>query len=151
MMTETLSSLFQKSHGAAIEIDGRFVRQIFQEKIGCTRKRFLVRRIGSAAYPIQGLRIKAVKGSVEINGESHSEVVLWADTSPVSVEIAVTSKSGCDLKAWNVWKIEDAVQAWVGNSGILVSKLGAVITLECSDGTGEINFTDLIMQIEEFD
>jgi hypothetical protein len=148
-MVETLSSLFQRSQGAAVEIDGRLVQPIFQDKIAGTEARFLIRRIKSMNSPVQGLRLKAVKGRIKVNGQSHSEVILWADTSPASVEISVSSKSGCVLKAWNVWRVGDIAQAWVGNSGIHSKKVGRVVVLACSDGVGEVDFTDLVVEIEE--
>jgi hypothetical protein len=150
-MIETLSSRLQQSEGAPIEIDGRLVLAILQEKITQDRKSLLVRRVSSTKSPVQGLRIKAVKGKIVIDGHSYPDIVLWADTSPASVEITIASKSGCDLKMWNVWRVGDVMHAWLGNAGIHLSKVGKVLTLECSDGVGEANFTDLVVQIEERD
>jgi hypothetical protein len=150
-MTETLSFRFQQTKGAPIEIDGRLVQPMLQEKVTRPRRDLLVRRVSSTEIPVQGLRIKADKGTIEMNGQSHPDIVLWADTSPASVEIAIASKSGCELKMWNVWRVGDVMHAWLGNAGIHLSKVGKVLTLECSDGVGVVNFTDLVVQIEERD
>lgn len=150
-MSETLSCLFQKSHGAAIEIDGLLVWPICQQKIAQPMKKFLVRRLGSTHSPVQGVRIKAAKGTILVDGHSHPDIILWADTSPAAVEIVVRSKIGCELNAWNVWRSGDRVDAWTGNAGMLIHKADGVVTLECSDGKGEIDFTDLVVQIAACD
>lgn len=150
-MSETLSSLFQKSRGLPIEMNGRLVQPIFQTRIEGKRQDFLIRRLNATNSPVPGLRIKAVKGEIEVNGQRYPEVILWADTSPESVVISVFSRAGCELKAWNVWRSDDVVQAWVGNAGLLLSKIGKVIKLECSDGVGEADFSNLVIQIEQCD
>lgn len=147
-MSETLSSLFQKSKGAPIEMNGHSVQPIFQISIKDKRQDFLIRRLKATKSPIPGLRIKAVKGEIEVNGQRHPEMILWADTSPESVAVSVLSKSGCELKIWNVWRVDNIAQAWVGNAGLLISKTGKVITLECSDGVGEVDFSSLVIQLE---
>jgi hypothetical protein len=81
---------FQRSQGAPVVIDGRLVQPIFQDKIVGTKSRFVIRRVKSTNSPVQGLRLKAVKGRIQVNGQSHSEVILWADTSPASVKISVS-------------------------------------------------------------
>lgn len=150
-MVETLSSLFQKSKGAPIEIDGRLAQPIYQTSIEAKRKEFLIRRLKATGSPVQGLRMKVVNGEIEVNGQRHPEIILWSDTSPEAVVISILSKTGCELKAWNVWQAGDIVQAWVGNSGLLINKIGKVVTLECSDGVGEIDFSNLVVQIEQCD
>lgn len=147
-MNETLSSRFQKNNGAAIEVDGRAVRPLIEIEVVEDEKSFLVRRKVAKAWPIQGIRIKAKKGEIEVNGQLHSEIILWADTSPDSVEITVRSKSGCQLKIWNVWRMDEIVQAWVGNSGVATSESGGEMLLECSDGTGEVDFSSIVVGFE---
>ncbi len=102
----------------------------------------------SKETPISGLRLKATKGKIEVNGQQHSEIVLWADTSPEDVLITTSCKSDCELKAWNVWRIDDLTQAWVGNAGLVVDEHDHSITLRCSDGVGDVDFDDFVVQIE---
>ncbi len=147
-MDQILSLLFQQSKGAPVESKGQLVHPIFKARVKSGQKRFLIRRIHATSSPVPGLRIKAVKGQIEVNGQRHPEVILWADTSPETVPLSVISKFGCELKAWNVWRADDLVQAWVGNAGLVISEADHVITLECSDGVGEVNFTDLVVQIQ---
>lgn len=150
-MTETLSSLFQKSKGAPIEIDGRVVQSIFKTKISRASQTFLVRRVKAKDSPRQGVRVKVAKGEVEVNEQRHQEIILWADTSPESLVITVHAKPECELKIWNVWMVDEIVQAWVGNSGIIVSGTEAAVTLECSDGYGQVDFSCLIIEMVRSD
>ena len=151
MVDQTLSLLFQRLKGAPVELKGQLVHPIFRARVKGGQKRFLIRRIHATSSPVPGLRIKVVKGEIEVNGQRHPEVILWADTSPESVSLSVISKSGCEMKAWNVWRADDLVQAWVGNAGLVISEVDHVITLECSDGAGEVDFTDLIVQIQPYE
>lgn len=150
-MTETLSSVFQRTQGAPVEVAGRLVYPIFQKKIKKGRSNFLARRLKSSAQPILGLRLKVVKGELEVNGQRHSEIILWADTSPECVFFSVLCKTACELKIWNVWRVQDIVQAWVGNAGMVISEEGGTISLECSGGTEAIDFSSLVFQIEAVD
>ena len=147
-MTTTLSEQFQQSRGKAIQFDGQLIHPMFQKKIN-KNKNFLIRRLKVIDSPLQGLRIKVVGGEIEVNNQSHPEIILWADTSPESVIISVSSKNGCDLKIWNVWKIDDLTQAWVGNAGMVINEMGKVVTLECSGGVAEVDFSNLVVEIEE--
>lgn len=117
-------------------------------KIGGGSRTFLVRRLQSSASLVTGLRLKAVRGEIEVNGQRHAEIILWADTSPETVSLSVLSDAGCELKAWNVWRAGDVVQAWVGNAGIAISEVGSAVTLECSGGGSETDFSALVVQIE---
>lgn len=148
-MINTLSSHFQNSKGTAIEINGRSVFPIFQKKIDAGEKEILVKRINATKLPLQGLRIKVINGNIEVNEISGTEFILWANTSPEQVKIKIISSQGCLLKFWNVWEVDGITQAWVGNAGICVISQDRVTTLECSDGAGDIDFSDLVIQIEE--
>lgn len=146
-MSETLSTLFQRSSGEPIDVGGRAAQPIFVMKLGKGRQEILVRRVRSKDAPMSGLRLKAKKGTIEVNGQQHSEIVLWADTSPQELSIIVSCKSDCELKAWNVWRVDDLTQAWVGNAGLVVEESDEGFTLRCSDGVGSIDFDDFVVQL----
>lgn len=148
-MVETFSAIFQRTCGAPIEMNGHIIIPIFQMKLPPGRKNFVFRRLKSSSASVTGLRIKAVKGEIEVNGQCHPEIILWADTSPESVPLSVVSKSSCDLKIWNVWRADDVVQAWVGNAGLVVSQAEGSIKLECSGGDEGVNFSSLVVQIDQ--
>lgn len=146
---ETFSEIFQRTHGAPIEVDGRIVQPIFQVKIDGVRKTFVIRRLKSRSASVAGLRIKAEKGEIEVHDERHPEIILWADTSPESVSLSVLSKAGCELRIWNVWRAGRIIQAWVGNAGIVATKSNGTIRLECSGGDEEVNFSALVVEIDK--
>ena len=147
-MSETLSALFQRSDGGSIDLGGRTVQPIFTMQLRKGRQEILIRRVKSKESPISGLRLKVKKGKVEVNGQQHSEIVLWVDASPADVLITTSCKSDCELKAWNVWRIDDLMQAWVGNAGLVVDEGNESITLRCSDGAGDVDFDDFVVRIE---
>lgn len=147
-MTETLAELFQKAKNSTIELDNQLIYAILKIKID-SPKNFIIYRLNASSPPLQGLRLKADKGSIQVNGQTHPEIILWADTSPDVVSISVIPKRECELKIWNVWKSGASTEAWVGNAGFLVSKIDNVISLECSHGLGDINFSNLVIKLEE--
>lgn len=150
-MTETLSSVFQRTRGAPVEVAGRLVYPIFLKKVKAGRSNFLAKRLKSSTQPISGLRLKVVTGELVVNDQRCSEIILWTDTSPERVFFSVICKTACILKIWNVWRAHDIVQAWVGNAGMVVSEDERTINLECSGGTEIIDFSSLVFQIESVD
>lgn len=63
----TFSEIFQRTHGAPIEVDGRIIQPVFQVKIDGVRKTFVIRRLKSRSASVAGLRIKAEKGEIEVH------------------------------------------------------------------------------------
>lgn len=131
-----------------INYKGKVVYSIFEFPIEDKTKILHIHRLKSKKTEIQGLKIKVIKGLLDVNDVKATEVVLWADTSPDMVDIIIRSKDGCRVKIWNIWKTDDLQSAWIGNAGMLVETKGPTILLSCSDGIGEINFTDLVVRIE---
>lgn len=150
-MAETLSSLFQRTSGQPVDVAEGLAHPIFRKKVGAGRSNFLARRLRSSEKWVCGLRLKVVKGELEINDQRHAEIILWADTSPQSVFFTVVAKKDCELKAWNVWRANGTVQAWIGNAGIVISEDGRVSRLACSGGTEVIDFSTLVYEIESVD
>lgn len=147
-VSDTLSVYFQRSGGKPIDFGGQSVQPIFIMKLRKGRHQISIRRVKSKEAPISGLRLKATAGKIEVNGQQHSEIILWADTSPEDVLITTSCESDSELKAWNVWRIDDLIQAWVGNAGLVVDAHNHSITLRCSDGVGDVDFDDFVVQIE---
>jgi len=144
----SLSEQFQKTQGAPVERDGRTFVPMHKIPLRAGRNAFVVRRLAYNAPLVPGLRIKAVKGEIEVNGQTHSEVILWADTSPDVVTFDVKTKVSAELRLWNVWRAGDLVQAWVGEAGISVTQAGSAVILECSGGDVQLNCAALVVEIE---
>ncbi|MEO6146413.1 MAG: hypothetical protein ABIT70_05070 [Sulfuriferula sp.] len=145
---ETLSALFQKSKGAPVKYAGKLVYPIFQRELEGMCAQLRIKRISQNSAVAQGLRIKLDNGELEINGQQLKDIVIWADTSPDEVQVRVIGKSNVGVKVWNVWRYGDLMQAWTGNAGIQIEEKNGLVRLSCSDGVGEPDFTDLIVQIE---
>jgi hypothetical protein len=150
-MEETLSSTFMRTKGKAINFNGKTVVAIMEIKITEPRTVFSVRRLGATNGRVQGLALKMMGGKIVVEGSGNGcpEIVLWSDTSPDALQIEVFSKGGNVLKIWNVWKSAFGMNAWVGNAGIHVHGTDGTMTLECSDGVGDVDFSDYVVVVEE--
>lgn len=146
-MTETLSEMFQESNGQPILVAGKLVRTIYERSVS-PGAFFSIKRLAHSHKVVQGLRIKCNSGKLEVNGQSIVDVILWADTSPAEVTIKVVGKSETTVKFWNVWRFAEIMQAWVGNAGICIEENGSTVRLECSDGIGEPDFDDLVVEVD---
>jgi hypothetical protein len=145
-MTATLSELFQKSNGQPITAPGKLIHSICTQtvKAGSTLK---ITRISHSHEVVQGLRVTCDNGELEINGQMLVDIILWVDTSPVGVDIKVVANSDTTLKFWNAWRFKGITQAWVGNAGICIEENEGRVRLMCSDGVGEPDFEDLVVDI----
>jgi hypothetical protein len=151
-MEETLSSIFMRTKGKPITFNGKTVVAIIEIEITKPRTIFSIRRLAATNGRVQGLALKAVSGQIVVEGspDGYPEIILWSDTSPDAVEIEVFSKFGSTLKIWNIWKSTFGMNAWVGNAGIHVCESDGKITLECSDGVGDVDFSDYVVVLEEW-
>lgn len=150
-MEETLSSIFMRTKGKPINFNGKTVIAIMEIEITKPSTVFSIRRLGATNGRVQGLALKAVSGQIVVDGsgDGYPEIILWSDTSPDAVEIEVISKFGGTLKIWNVWKSTFGMNAWVGNAGIHVCEPDGKMILECSDGVGDVDFSDYVVVLEE--
>lgn len=148
MPPKTLGEQFADSRGGPISYRGVTVHAIHEIAIA-GRATLAVRFVRFSEQVRQGLRLAVDGGTLLVNDQSLREVVLWADTAPRNVRVQVTSTGArCVVKIWNVWQDETgAMQAWIGDCGMVVepTSLGAV--LKCSDGLGGPTFTDLIAEV----
>lgn len=143
----TLASKFQERRTNRIDLDGQDVFSLYEVDL---------KGIGTLHVEIvsvdrnveQGLRLKATKGEMVVNGQAINEAAIWAATAPpqFSVQIPASARKG-KLKIWNCWKVDGLDQAWVGNAGMLVVVVGDTITLSCSPGVGEFDPQRMKVQI----
>lgn len=103
--------------------------------------------------PVQGINLKCVNGTLRIDGVEAKEFVLWVDTAPKKVCVQVKPQDIVvpTLKIWNVWRSKvggaDVKQAWLGNAGMRIEEASGHLHICCSDGVGEVNFHDLVLDI----
>lgn len=146
MTNKTLSEKFQSSMGKPVEIEGKNAYPIYVVELE-KEKQVIVKWVSTHSKLKQGIQIKIDKGILEVNGEKLSNIILWEDTSPNVVQLRCIPKKNSKLKVWNVWEVEGATQAWVGNAGMDISESGHLVRLRCSDGSGDVNFQNLIVEL----
>lgn len=146
-----LSEKFAASHGQPQDVDGHAVVQM--ARIPCKKgDRLLLTMDRPTGKAGQGVRVKLPGGAFIVNGETQSDVVLWAATAPevVEVSIAKCKRAGGEVRVWNCWRgPHDQIMAWTGNAGIVVEQEGDSWRLGCSDGRGDPTFDDLIVGISK--
>lgn len=155
----TLGEQFVKSKGEPIAYQGKRVHSIFCREVG-GEARLAIRFIGSSKLVPQALRVKSHNCKLHFDGQALTDIVLWADKSPTELWLMVApakrqSKSKKSeqssialVKVWNAWSDDQGVmQAWIGNSGILVEEAVGETLLRCSDGVGLPDFDDLVVSL----
>lgn len=148
-MTATLGEMFSASRGAPIRVGSVTVQMMLELPVD-EGESFWVHWISATSDPPQGLRIKLDHGRLLVNGQHIEDVVLWRDTAPDMTEFRCEADDGGHgvLKVWNVWKDPGGIkQAWIGNSGMIISDEGSVIRLHCSHGPGQFDPTALVVDL----
>ncbi len=146
MTNKTLSEKFQSTMGQPVEIEGRNAYPIYVLELE-KEKRVTVKWVSTQSRLKQGIQIRIDKGVIEVNGEKLSNIILWEDTSPDVVQLRCIPKKHAKLKVWNVWEVDGETHAWVGNSGIEISELDHKVRLRCSDGSDDVNFQNVVVEL----
>jgi len=146
-MQLTLSEMFERSETDTIEWRDQVVRAVirFPVKDGA---RLRVRRLGSSRDRAQAIKLALNSGSLRVNGLSSPSMAIWSHTAPEEIEIEVTGRRASTLDVWNSWSLDGVDNAWLGNSGIIVQDHAGGHTLQCSDGTGDPDFSDLVVWLD---
>ena len=142
-----LSRLFAEAQSSQIDWGGPLHSMVeLPTSLTCMTVRFL----RAKTCPTQGLRVKVRGGSIQVESTTSSDVVLWRDSAPDEVLIRVRwpARGSRALRVWNVWRAHGVTQAWIGNAGMRVASVStAGYVLQCSDGWGAPDFTDLMVEI----
>jgi hypothetical protein len=148
-MNKTFGEQFMESQGAPIEHGQFAVLPVFTRAIQATTKIELQCRTSSRRIA-QGLRLAVTNAVLEVKDTSDREIVLWMESAPPIVKLLVKPEKGKSsvLKIWNVWRDERGTQqAWIGNAGLWVEDQEEKMVLHCSDGVGEPDFEDLVVEL----
>ncbi len=93
--------------------------------------------------------MKVDKGRLRVADQELADVVLWRESAPNEVELTIAgAKAPTTMKIWNVWR-DDAgtMQAWIGNSGMVIDREGDSSILHCSDGSDGFDPTALLARV----
>jgi len=149
-MTKLLSQIFMEAKSPCITWEGEPLFGLVEIP---ALSKFDVTFSRAKQHPVQGITLKCVNGKLLINDIEAVEMVVWADTAPVEIKVAVlpTGKVPPRLKIWNVWRGKvggvDVKQAWLGNAGMRVAHQSDGLRMRCSDGEGPIDFHDLVADL----
>ena len=146
-----LGERFQQSQGAPVELDGQLVHMLYELPPVEAPASLRIALRHAAARP-QALNLSARHGTVLVNGQALTEVVLWTDTAPPEVVAELRPAGGrqpMTVRVWNGWRdSRDVVQAWIGDAGMLINPHGdGRVTLRCSDGYDQPSFDDLVVEL----
>ena len=147
MTGKTLNERLAESKGEPFEYEGVTVHGIYRCEVhpdDIVQVRF-VRRTPTIR---QGLQLKINRGRLLVNGQSSKSGVLWMDTAPGVVEIVCNPpRRGATLSVWNAWERDGIMHAWLGNAGMVFEQRDDAIILKCSDGVGNPDFQDLVVEL----
>lgn len=145
MATTTFTDLFEQTRSDVIDWQGHPVRPVLRFPVS-TGSVVRVRRLGSSPMRAQAIKLATDAGQIAVNGVNATSIALWTHTAPVDVELRIDGPA-TSLDVWNAWSLDGVANAWLGNSGIIVEEHANGHTLQCSDGVGEPDFSDLVVWI----
>ena len=143
----TLTERFDAAGGQRVEHGDRLVKQLhrLQVKDG---ERLDVRFVSTNSERVQTLSLSVDGGGLEIAGEVNADVLLREDTAPETTSVICRTGGRATLDVWNGWiGSHDANHAWIGNSGMIIEGDEEHVRLRCSDGVGEVDFTNLVVEL----
>jgi hypothetical protein len=102
----------------------------------------------------QGVALKSAKGFIKLsNGRKEKLVYVWDEEHlPKTVDHEVSCPDG-ELRIWNIYKANSEkdvrkADAWTNNAGMIVEDITSQKRrYRCSNGIGEFDPTDLILEI----
>jgi hypothetical protein len=145
---ESLNQRFARSNGAPIDVDGHEVHGLVRVPVrGGDRVR--VRFVSARSRWPQGVQLLTRKGELLEGGIQGRAALLWNIQGKGERTVDVIARGGpIELQIWNVWQYEDGqTQAWVNNAGLVVEKRADAMVLRCSDGYGEPDFSNLVVEV----
>ena len=146
-MASTLSDLFQLSKGKPVDYGGRLVHGIFSISIKAGNQKCEFRRLRADLEKPSGMHFKCAGGMIEINDFETKQMTLWADTSPECTHFNIRAEKNCVLKMWNKWRFGNSQQAWLGNSGMIITAKNSDLKFECSQGFGDVDFSAFVAEL----
>jgi len=106
-----------------------------------------VRRVSTSSLRAQALKVGADKGELRANGVLTPVAAIWTHTAPKVATLEVVGRKTRTLELWNSWSYDGVDSSWIGGAGMRVESDGNAHTLLCSDGVGEPNFEDLVVEV----
>ena len=146
MTDRTLTDMFTRSSGGPLKLDNRKVTPLARLRVS-DGTRVIVTRLTASRSRDQALVLGVDNGGLEIEGFEAPSLSLWTSTAPREVQLVVRGDDATALDLWNAWRGPSFEGSWLGNAGIVEQPVEDGVTLQCSDGVGEPDFTNLVVSI----
>ncbi|UUU30803.1 hypothetical protein JIX56_13290 [Streptomyces sp. CA-210063] len=145
-----LAEQFKESRGQPIRYNDVLVYMAYRVPVDTTLSGFQVEFLESMGSPVQGVCVQLDKGNLVVEGSVNPGLVLWADSAPPVVQVAVDAENGANLQIWNCWRGRFGERAaWLVNSGMVCEVLHRdEFIFSCSSGPGGVNFSDLKFRLK---
>ncbi|MBO0879742.1 MAG: hypothetical protein J2P17_05105 [Mycobacterium sp.] len=97
----------------------------------------------------QALCVATSHGFLKVAGQRAKQIALWTGSAPRKLEVEITNRVPTEVVAWNAWRRSGGgTDAGLRYAGMLIDQIGETSwRLQCSDGIGGPDFTDLIVVI----
>ncbi len=147
-MEKSFNARFADSKGEPIPYEGWTIHITYKRKIQAG-DRFAVEFLSWTPERVQGVNLRTKHGLLEVNEVQSSAISLWVDSAPPLVEVVCVKDPGDGLVVVsNQWRRSDGVEdEWTNNAGMIVDDSDNRVVLRCSDGIGEPNFDDLMVEL----
>ncbi|MCU0272240.1 MAG: hypothetical protein MUE34_03315 [Acidimicrobiales bacterium] len=143
----TLADEFAATRGRPVRWEGRLVERVAQlPAVGPSR--LVVHRVRARADREPVLHIATAQGRLRVGRRDARTLRLRVAEAPARIEIDLDTVGPTVVRVWNGWIDHGTESAWSGNAGILVDRAGAGALLQCSDGLGPADFTDLVVLVQ---
>jgi hypothetical protein len=147
MPQKTFGELFMASRGKPIAYRDLTVHAA-HELVLTSNAVLIVRFVRSNSGVRQALRLASKDVEMDFDGQLLKDAVLWTDTAPPAFRVGLAPKKQLGtVLAWNAWMRDGCMDAWIGNGGMLIEKTADGFRLRCSDGVGEPDFDDLVVDL----
>jgi hypothetical protein len=127
---------------------------LFDQVIIPSECRLIIRFESTESEWRQGVRLgdmttRATKMELTVNNQIASGILLWTDTCPPEVEIALKSPSQT-LFLYNIWDTGDGrIQSQTSNAGMLIENQSeGVIRYYCNDGHTNETYSHLVFSLK---
>lgn len=144
---DDLAQRFIESASDIITVDGHEVRAVFEIDIAPGDLLEITRLTASRQRP-QAIKFGVPTGDLVVSSTRARSISLWNTTAPRKVRVRAEVDEPTTVEVWNAWRFGGLDHAWIGNAGMVASTEGRRATLQCSDGIGKVDFTDLVVTIE---
>jgi hypothetical protein len=143
----TLADEFAATRGRPVRWEGRLVERVAQlPAVGPSR--LVVHRVSARAEREPVLHVATARGRLRVGRRDARTLRLRVAEAPSRIEIDLETVGPTVVRVWNGWIVDGAESTWSGNAGIVVDRAGAGALLQCSDGIGPADFTDLVVLVQ---